>query len=63
MTGYSNGSLSTRIIVVLTAVAVSAIIGVLATIPISRTGLRQLRTRFPLRPVTCKRRNNKSSTN
>ena len=36
MTGHSNGSLSTRIVLVLTAVAVSAIIGVLATIPIKQ---------------------------
>ena len=36
MTGHSNGSLSTRIVVVLTAVGVSAIIGVLATIPIKQ---------------------------
>jgi uncharacterized coiled-coil protein SlyX len=33
MISHSNGSLSTRIVLVLTAVAVSAIIGVLATIP------------------------------
>ena len=36
MTGHSNGSLSMRIVLVLTAVAVSAIIGVLATIPIKQ---------------------------
>ena len=36
MTSHSNGSLSTRIVLVLTAVAVSAIIGVLATIPIKQ---------------------------
>src|SRR6266436_1996865 len=36
MTGNSNGSLSTRIVLVLTAVAVSAIIGVLATIPLKQ---------------------------
>jgi uncharacterized coiled-coil protein SlyX len=36
MTGHSNGSLSTRIVLALTAVAVSAIIGVLATIPMKQ---------------------------
>src|SRR5258707_2470806 len=36
MTGHSNGSLSTRIVLVLTAIAVSAIIGVLATIPMKQ---------------------------
>ena len=36
MTGHSNGSLSTRIVLVLTAVAISAIIGVLATIPMKQ---------------------------
>ena len=36
MTGHSNGSLSTRIVLVLAAIAVSAIIGILATIPMKQ---------------------------
>jgi hypothetical protein len=44
MTSHSNGSLSTRIVLVLTAVAVSAIIGVLATIPTKQNWITAVST-------------------